>query len=79
MIGSRRKEEARKLIGKMTGKTKLVGTWVGVNENKENEEKEEKLKKTIMNKNRKRKREKIVMRLEKTENNKLEKRLCGKS
>ena len=35
MIGSRRKEEARKLIGKMTGKTKLVGTWVGVSENKE--------------------------------------------
>ena len=40
MIGSRRKEEARKLIYKMTGKTKLVGTWVGVSENKENEEKE---------------------------------------
>ena len=40
----------------MTGKTKLVRTWVGVNENKKNEEKEEKLKKTTMNKNRKKKR-----------------------
>ena len=42
MIGSRRKEEARKLIYKMTGKTKLVGKWVGVSENKENKKKEEK-------------------------------------
>ena len=42
MIGSRRKKEARKLIYKMTGKTKLVKTWVGVSENKNNEEKEEK-------------------------------------
>ena len=32
-----------------------------------------------MNKNRKRKREKIAMRLEMTEKNKLEKRLCGRS
>ena len=79
MIGSRRKKEVRKLIYKMTGKTKLVGTWVGVSKNRENKEKEEKLKKTTMNKKRKKKSEKFVMRLEKTENNKLEKRLCGRS
>ena len=44
MIGSRRKKEVRKLIGKMTGKTKLVGTWVGVSENKKKQRKGGKVK-----------------------------------